>query len=92
MIAAANSAGTTVLSVDVPSGLDAELGVAAGDAVRATATVTLALPKTGLLESTAAPYVGRLYLADIGVPRPLLGSLGVDTAGLFEADDVIELT
>jgi hypothetical protein len=36
--------------------------------------------------------VGRLFLADIGVPPRLLSDLGVDSAGLFAEDDIIELT
>ena len=81
----------TVLAVDVPSGLDALTGEALGSCVRATATVTLALPKTGLLTPRGAALVGSLYLADIGVPRGLLRRLGIDTTGLFARDDVMRL-
>jgi NAD(P)H-hydrate epimerase len=80
-----------VLAIDVPSGIDAELGTAAGEAVQATVTVTLALPKTGLLREEARLFVGRLFLADIGIPRPLLAALNIDTDGLFEDDDIVEL-
>ena len=80
-----------VLALDVPSGLDARSGEVAGACVRAEATVTLALPKTGLLVPSAAGYVGRLHLADIGVPPGLLRRLGVDTAGLFAHEDIVVL-
>lgn len=52
-----------VLSLDVPSGLDATTGKPPGSVVRPERTLTLALPKTGLWE-----LPGGLYLADIGIP------------------------
>ena len=78
-----------VLALDVPSGLDARSGEVAGACVRAEATVTLALPKTGLLVPSAGAYVGKLHLADIGVPPGLLKRLGVDTSGLFADGDIV---
>jgi NAD(P)H-hydrate epimerase len=91
MILAAGETGTPILALDVPSGLDAELGTVPGAAVAATATVTLGLPKTGLAVPSAAPWVGDLWLADIGIPAGLLESLEVDTDGLFAAADLIRL-
>lgn len=61
-----------VISVDIPSGLDANTGRPLGVAVRATATVTLGLPKAGFLNPEARPYVGELIVADIGFPPELL--------------------
>jgi hydroxyethylthiazole kinase-like uncharacterized protein yjeF len=90
IIIALNKGNKPVLALDVPSGIDAATGVAPGACVTATATVTLALPKTGLLAASARRFVGRLWLADIGVPSPLLGRLGVDVTGLFDAADIIE--
>lgn len=60
-----NGLGAPVLSLDTPSGLDVTSGEASYPCVSATATMTLAAPKTGLLD---APEVGELYLADISVP------------------------
>jgi NAD(P)H-hydrate epimerase len=78
LIHLANAAPGPILAVDLPSGLDATAGTAYNPAVRATATLTLALPKTGLLSSGAVPYLGELYLADIGVPRAAYRLAGVD--------------
>ncbi len=61
-----------VLSLDVPSGLDATTGEAPGAAVRPGRTLTLALPKTGLGE-----VPGDLYLADIGIPPEVYERLGL---------------
>lgn len=62
-----------VISLDVPSGMDSTTGTASGDFVRATTTMTLAVPKTGL--DTDA--VGALWLADIGIPREVYRRVGV---------------
>jgi ADP-dependent NAD(P)H-hydrate dehydratase / NAD(P)H-hydrate epimerase len=59
----------TVVSVDVPSGIDADSGEVAGAAVRADMTVTLGAVKTGLLRFPAANLVGRLLIRDIGIPE-----------------------
>ena len=91
MISASSGGETAVLAVDLPSGLDADSGDAAIECVIASATITLALPKTGLLAPAAGKYVGRLFIADIGVPPALLAGHGIDIAGLFERDDIVEL-
>ena len=57
-----------VLSVDVPSGLDAAEGRALGAAVRATATCTLTACKRGFWVAGAAVHTGAVYVADIGMP------------------------
>ena len=67
-----NQCGLRVLSLDVPSGLDATTGEDRGLMVRADRTLTLALPKTGLRQ---AP--GDLYLADIGIPPEVFHRLGL---------------
>ncbi len=58
---------TLVVSVDVPSGVDADTGEAPGVAIKADATVVLGGAKRGLLTAAAAPYTGRLIFADIGI-------------------------
>jgi NAD(P)H-hydrate epimerase len=60
----ANASGAKLLSLDVPSGLNATTGAAPGPVIRADVTMTLALPKTGLMSGRP----GRLLLADIGIP------------------------
>jgi hydroxyethylthiazole kinase-like uncharacterized protein yjeF len=91
MIVAANEGQVPILALDVPSGIDAGSGAVLGDCIIAGATVTLALAKTGLLAPAARPFVGKLLLADIGVPPALLRELGIDAEGLFAADDIVEL-
>jgi NAD(P)H-hydrate epimerase len=57
------------VSVDVPSGLNADLGVVAPIAVKADLTITLIAFKQGLLTGQAANYVGELYLETLGVNK-----------------------
>jgi NAD(P)H-hydrate epimerase len=68
IITAMNAAGRPIVSVDIPSGLSADEGMLLGDYVRADLTITMALPKRGLLLYPAAEYVGRLVVVDIGFP------------------------
>lgn len=64
----ARSDDALILSIDVPSGLNADTGSVEGDAVQADVTVTMGLPKKGLVHSSAVDYVGSLDVADIGIP------------------------
>ncbi|MCX6338841.1 MAG: NAD(P)H-hydrate dehydratase [Candidatus Aureabacteria bacterium] len=58
-----------VVAIDVPSGLDATSGRACGVAVRASATVTMGLPKIGLVRADGLEHSGRIRVADIGLPE-----------------------
>ena len=71
-IAATQRWGVPVLSVDIPSGLDADDGRPLGIAVEATWTVTMAIPKQGFLREESRRFVGELSLVPIGVPRQIL--------------------
>jgi len=87
----ANSAGKPILSLDAPSGLDTTSGTAGSPSVRADATMTLALPKIGLMSESARPYVGDLYLADISVPPELYRKLGVELSSIFNQESIIKI-
>ena len=60
----ANTTGVPILSLDTPSGVDSTTGANPGEYIHANWTMTLALPKTGLLPDKT----GELILADIGIP------------------------
>jgi hypothetical protein len=76
-----------VIAVDVPSGLDADSGVAYSPTVKAAVTITLGLPKTGLLQQG-----GRILVADIGVPPAAYAALGIDVpSDLFANEDLLPL-
>lgn len=61
---------TYIFSLDIPSGLSGLTGRPSPLAVTAQATVTFEAAKTGLVATTAAPYVGKLLVRPIGLPRP----------------------
>ncbi len=70
-IAAINAAGRPVLSLDLPSGLNADTGTAPGVAVRASVTVTFIALKQGLVTGQASDFVGALELAALDLPPDL---------------------
>lgn len=76
-----------VISLDVPSGMDATNGESPGDTIEAQTTLTLALPKTGLEH-----FRGELYLADIGIPAEVYSRIGIIAADLFEDKYLLPVT
>jgi NAD(P)H-hydrate epimerase len=86
----ANLQGGPVLALDTPSGLDVTTGRAGSPSIQATATMTLALPKVGLLK--AHRQVGRLYLADISVPTLVYQRLGLTVPFLFQDGAIVEVS
>lgn len=56
--------GGRVVAIDLPSGLDADSGE--GGAVAADVTLTLGMPKSGLLDDRALDWVGRLCWLPLG--------------------------
>lgn len=71
-IAAMNASRKPIVAVDLPSGLDPDAGRPTEIAVKARVTVTMAVPKKGLLARHARRFVGKLVVADIGIPQALL--------------------
>ena len=93
LIRAANKHRAPVLALDVPSGIDSTTGTVHEPAVRATATLTLGLPKQGLFGDEARRHVGELYLGDIGVPPELYArpSLGLKVGPVFAREEIFRL-
>jgi ADP-dependent NAD(P)H-hydrate dehydratase / NAD(P)H-hydrate epimerase len=86
-IDAVNRAGTPVVSVDVPSGVDASTGIVCGAAVRASLTVTFHAAKPGLWIRPGKAHAGEVQMLDIGIPRgaPGVPSIGLITSNVLEA-------
>jgi NAD(P)H-hydrate epimerase len=84
-------ASVLVVSLDLPSGVDADSGEAAGAAVTATATLTLALPKPGLFRAQGLERAGRVYLGDLGIPAALYRRLGLEPGLPFAEGPIIRL-
>ena len=72
-----NATKKPILSVDLPSGMDADTGEPLGEAVRAQHTVTFVAYKAGFNQANAFLYTGKIYVASIGVPRQLLRKFGL---------------
>lgn len=79
LIEAANRSGVPILAVDVPSGIDSATGAAEPPVIHAAATVTMGLPKLGLVQFPAAAYAGRLFVADIGIPQAVVDEAPIRT-------------
>ncbi len=73
-IAAINAARARVISVDIPSGVEASTGEVAGDAVRAAVTVTFQLAKPGLWINPGKAHAGAVHVVDIGIPREAIAA------------------
>jgi len=72
----ARPASVPVISVDIPSGLNADSGEVCGIAVRADYTVTFTAPKLGFFYGAAADYQGQLVVREIGSPPELIEEVG----------------
>ncbi|HEX2080945.1 MAG TPA: NAD(P)H-hydrate dehydratase, partial [Longimicrobium sp.] len=68
VIAAMNAAGSPIVALDGPSGVDLTTGAAPGAAVRAEVTVTFGAPKRGLLLFPGRQRAGRIVAVEIGFP------------------------
>ncbi len=88
LVEAINAAGTPVLAVDLPSGIDADTGAVAGVAIRATRTLCLLARKPGLYTGAAADHCGALDFDGLSAPAPADGTSGGDR-GLLETGDLL---
>jgi hydroxyethylthiazole kinase-like uncharacterized protein yjeF len=85
-IDAIGRAGASVVSVDIPSGVDASSGVVRGAAVRASMTVTFHAGKPGLWIHPGKAHAGEVQTLDIGIPRgaPAEASIGLIGASVLD--------
>src|SRR5690242_7285920 len=84
MIDRINAAGAPVVSVDLPSGVDASTGEVAGAIVDADVTVTMHAPKVGLAVSPGRFHAGDVEVAEIGIePR--------ETRHCLVTEDILDL-
>lgn len=75
------------LSLDVPSGVNATTGEVMATFINPDLTMTLALPKTGLIPSVT----GELYLADIGIPKKVFEKIGLKYQTPFNDNYIVKL-
>jgi len=82
-----NRSGRPVVAVDIPTGVNADTGEVMGTAVRADLTVTMALPKRGLVLHPGASCAGEVRVADIGIPPQVAEQENIGVS-LLDADTV----
>jgi len=85
-----NSLPTPVVSIDIPSGVDASTGKILGAALYADLTVTFGLPKIGLLIHPGIDRVGILEVADISIPSYLVQEENIQVE-LLEGQELFAL-
>jgi NAD(P)H-hydrate epimerase len=87
----ANDSNTRILSLDLPSELDATTVIPGNPCMKASFTMTLALPKKGLFEKQARGYVGEIFLTDIGIPPDTYSDIGIDVGHIFKQSNLIKI-
>lgn len=83
-----NAESPFILSVDIPSGLNADLPDPIGPAIKADLTVTFTAPKSANVLPPACDFGGELIVADIGSPRQLVEETAHPWMFVTEAEDV----
>lgn len=68
LIGMINSSKARVLSVDIPSGLDATTGKVLGCCIKADKTVTFVAKKRGMVVSEGRKFCGKVIVRDLGIP------------------------
>jgi NAD(P)H-hydrate epimerase len=89
-IKALNESGSSIISVDIPSGIEADSGHVHSICVKADETVTFGLPKIGLVLYPGAECAGKITVADIGFPLELIEKANIKS-GLIEKEEAKEL-
>ncbi|NOY68317.1 MAG: NAD(P)H-hydrate dehydratase [Deltaproteobacteria bacterium] len=82
-----NDSGKPVFSVDIPSGLHADIGQPLGTCIKAHATATFGAAKPGLVMAPGCACSGRLSIIDIGIPNQVISEIN-STHHLITAEDI----
>jgi hydroxyethylthiazole kinase-like uncharacterized protein yjeF len=73
-----NSSDIPVLSVDIPSGVNATTGEVSKACIQAKKTVTMGLPKIGQFIFPGKKYCGEVKVCDIGIPNTVIEEKKID--------------
>jgi len=87
-----SNSGIPIISNDIPSGLHPDKGYIDKACIHANQTLTIALPKKGMMGKHLINVVGDIYLGNISVPASLYAKLEIAVSeDLFREEDVIPL-
>lgn len=75
------------ISLDIPSGIDATTGESTAISLKPDYTLTLALPKRGLLPE----HTGELFLGDIGIPNKVYEKIGLNIGNVFADKFIVKI-
>ncbi|MCP4051049.1 MAG: NAD(P)H-hydrate epimerase [bacterium] len=87
-----NKSNRPVLSLDTPSGLNTTTGEVYDPCIKAVATLSLAMLKTGFKTKSAQSQLGTIYLGDIGVPYTLYEKINIRTGSIFSGSSIVEVS
>ncbi len=82
-----NSSESTVVSIDLPTGLDADTGEKLDPCIEPDFTVTLGLPNQGLSSERS----GEIWLGDVSYPREIYEELGLVSGEIFDESSLVKL-
>jgi len=85
-ISTVNSVRLPIISVDIPSGLNGDTGMISVEAIEADLTVTIGLPKKGLIAGLGPKYCGQIKVVDIGIPNNFIEETDSDLHVFTEPD------
>lgn len=86
IIKTVNQSGLPVAAIDIPSGVNSDTGAVEGEAIQADITLTMGVPKAGLLRGAGAALCGLLRVVDIGIPPALVAACPAEFEAVTQAD------
>ncbi len=85
-IATVNAVQLPTVAVDMPSGMNGDSGSFETDCVMADLTVTIGLPKYGLVKDRGPDYCGQLRMVEIGIPQSYIAETESQLEMIFAED------
>ncbi|MEN2984044.1 MAG: NAD(P)H-hydrate dehydratase [Dictyoglomaceae bacterium] len=83
-----NNLNKPIISIDVPTGIDADSGDVLGEAIKADTTITMFFPKIGFFNLNAVDYIGKIVINPLGFPQDFLEKFISSKVFLVEEKEV----
>ncbi|MDN3508031.1 MAG: NAD(P)H-hydrate epimerase, partial [Simkaniaceae bacterium] len=88
VIDAANESDCSIVSIDIPSGLDGNTGKVEGSVINAFCTIYLGQPKIGFFIGEGFTHVGHLHRVDFGIEQKYIDAMN-SVASLIDEDEIV---